>query len=90
MTKKTYTSALPWPDASIRLEDGRVARVVYKHHASPRERWQMWQTLRAVAKEAKLDGAVTTRRERRKMTRMFLATVLDPNCQACWYEIETP
>lgn len=84
--KRLTTDKLPFVNASIRLDDGRVARVVHQHHASPIERWQMWKTMRAVAKEAIVDGAIPTRRRRLRLYLMFLGTILDPNCQACYYE----
>ena len=83
---------LPFDDASavFRLSDGRVARVAYSHHASPAERWRMWRTLRLTKREwLDEDGnkRKMSRRDSFRMNRMFLMTVLNPNCKACWYEV---
>jgi hypothetical protein len=69
---------------TVRLDDGRIAYVVKSHHASPRERWQMWKMLRATTGES--HGAIS-RKQRRRLNRMFLMTVLKPDCKACWYGI---
>jgi (p)ppGpp synthase/HD superfamily hydrolase len=81
---------LPYGDedmAVVRLENGRVARVVRSHHASPRERWQMYTLLRAARADYMDEGNKMTRRKRWKLNRMFLRSVLAHDCKACWYEI---
>lgn len=71
----------------IELDDGRIARVVEQHHASPRERWQMLQTMMAAEREYRAEGHKMSWRKRLAMNFMFLGTVLNPNCKACWYEV---
>lgn len=85
----TLEYPLPFDDGSvvIRLEDGRVARVVRSHHASPRERWQMYRNLRATKAEYINEGNKMSAYKRWRLNMMFLSTVLNPNCQACWYGI---
>lgn len=74
-------------DAVVRLGNGRVAHVIKSHHASPRERWQMYKILRASKTEYLGEGKKMTRRKRWKLNRMFLSTVLAHDCRACWYEV---
>lgn len=72
----------------IELGDGRIAHVVEQHHASPRERWQMWKSMHAAEREFAAErGKKYPLRKRLVMNFMFLSTVLNPNCKACWYDI---
>lgn len=66
----------------VDLGDGRVATVVMHHHASPAERWQMWRTLRQTAQTMDLPF-----RKRLLLNWRFFITVMNPDCEACWYEV---
>lgn len=75
----------------IELDDGRIARVVEEHHASPKERYQMWKSMREAEREYRKERPASKGKygpwKHFRMNCMFLATVLDPNCKACWYEV---
>lgn len=49
----------------------------------------MWKTMREAERDfARETGKRYRLRKRLLMNFMFVTTVLNPNCKACWYEIE--
>lgn len=71
---------------SFTLSDGRIMRVVTRHHASPAERWQMWKSMRATVKTFSHIGI----RRRLNFEFLMMMNLLNPNCTACTYEIVDP